>query len=125
MPRYETKLAGGIYDIAREFNRRFIKESLTATLVGESTVHVDGVNTVTQVYERYALEDLNRATVTIYLAQGTDGVIHTSAITAGGAVSYRQQINQETTVGERNLLADVIAILESLNPEAQLPDTTE
>ena len=122
MPRFEMTLKGDIYEKARQFNHAFIKESLTATFVGESTVHVDGVNTVTHVYERFSPEDFNRDTVTLYLVQGADGIIHASLITAGGALDYDQQMQSDRTVGEDHLLNFAIQILESLQPETQLPE---
>ena len=113
MPRFEMTLKGDIYEKARQFNHAFIKESLTATFVGERTVHVD---------ERFSPEDFNRDTVTLYLVQGSDGIIHASLITAGGALDYDQQMQSDRTVGEDHLLNFAIQILESLQPETQLPE---
>ena len=100
-----------------------VGENVTVTAVfSDDLLAIDGVNTVTHVYERFSPEDFNRDTVTLYLVQGSDGIIHASLITAGGALDYDQQMQSDRTVGEDHLLNFAIQILESLQPETQLPE---
>lgn len=85
-----------------------LNSSSSATLEAASDFRSGDARCSVRVFERYSYAGGNRLSMSVTLFQGADGVIHLSAITAGGSQAMFFKVN---TWGEETFLEKLRELL--------------
>lgn len=101
MAKLERTLQGDFYMWLRKIQSGILEGSMSATLEDLSDFQCGETRCSVRVFERYSYMGGNRVSMTVTLFQGSDGVIHLSAITAGGSQAMFFKLN---TMGEEAFL---------------------
>ena len=109
MAKLETIVQDSSFDeILSRIETGIVKGSVSATLEDQSDFEAGGCRCAVRVFERYSMMGNNRVSLSVTLFQGTDGVIHLSAITSGGSQAMFFKIN---TFGEEAFLEKLEELL--------------
>lgn len=101
MAKLEQIVQGNFNDLLNRIEYGIIHGSVTASLEDSSDFHAGNARCSVRVFERFSYAGGNRVSLSVTLFQGEDGVIHLSAITAGGSQAVFFKIN---TWGEEAFL---------------------
>ena len=101
MAKLEQIVHGDVDELLSRIEYGIIHGSVTASLEDSSDFHADNARCSVRVFERFSHAGGNRVSLSVTLFQGEDGVIHLSAITAGGSQAMFFKIN---TWGEEAFL---------------------
>ena len=82
--------------------------SVSASLEDGSDFVSNGCRCSVRVFERYSALGSNRVSMSVTMFQGTDGLVHLSAITSGGSQAMFFKIN---TFGEQAFLDKLAELL--------------
>ena len=108
MAKMERTLNGDFSEILNRIETGIMRGSATASLEDSSDFSSGDTRCAVRVFERYSALGSNRVSLNVTLFQGTDGVIHLSAITSGGSQAMFFKIN---TFGEEAFLDKLAKIL--------------
>ena len=109
MAKLETVIHDESFDgILTRIEEGFMRGSVSASLEDKSDFEGGGCRCAVRVFERFSMMGSNRVSLSVTLFQGTDGVIHLSAITSGGSQAMFFKIN---TFGEQAFLEKLEQIL--------------
>lgn len=100
MAKLERALSGDFDGILRAIEEGILQGSMSATLEDSSDFEEDGSRCSVRVFERYSYSGGNRVSLSVTLFQH-GGLIHLSAITAGGSQAVFWKMN---TWGEEAFL---------------------
>lgn len=87
--------------ILEKIENGILNGSLSASLEDSSDFQSSAARCSVRVFERYSWSGSNRVSLSVTLFQGDDGMIHLSAITAGGSQAMFFKVN---TFGEEAFL---------------------
>ena len=108
MAKLERTLQGDFYMWLHKIQDGILEGSMSASLEDMSDFQCGEEKCSVRVFERYSYMGGNRVSMTVTLFQGSDGILHLSAITAGGSQAMFFKLN---TMGEEaflNKLRDVL-----------------
>ena len=108
MAKLERSLTGDFDTILRRIENGVMNGSMTASLEESSDFRAGGSRCSVRVFERYSWTGSNRVSMSVTLFQGENGIVHLSAITAGGSQATFFKINP---IGEEAFLDTLRAIL--------------
>lgn len=108
MAKLEKTLHGNFDEIINIIEQGILGGSISATLEEESDFFAPGARCSVRVFERYSYAGNNRVSMNVTLFQGSDRVIHMSAVTSGGSQAVFFKIN---TWGEEAFLDKLKEIL--------------
>ena len=101
MAMLEQTVNGDFYELLSRIQNGIMGGSISASLEGSSDFTDGRTRCSVRVFERYSWIGGNRLSLSVTLYQGEDGVVHLSAITAGGSQALFYKIN---TFGEEAFL---------------------
>ena len=101
MAKFERTLNGDFNSILKKIENGIINGSVSASLEDSSDFRSGDARCSVRVFERYSYMGGNRVSLSVTLFQNGDGVIHLSAITAGGSQAMFFKVN---TFGEEAFL---------------------
>ena len=108
MAKMERTLNGDFNEILNRIETGIMRGSVSASLEDSSDFASGSTQCAVRVFERYSALGSNRVSLSVTLFQGTDGIIHLSAITSGGSQAMFFKIN---TFGEEAFLEKLAKIL--------------
>lgn len=108
MAKMERTLDGDFNEILNRIETGIMRGSMSASLEDSSDFSSGSTRCAVRVFERYSALGSNRVSLNVTLFQGTDGIIHLSAITSGGSQAMFFKIN---TFGEEAFLDKLAKIL--------------
>ena len=108
MAKYEQSFEGDFDQLLQRIEDGILNGSVSASLEDSSDFNSGESRCSVRVFERYSYAGGNRVSMSVTLFQGSDGVIHLSAITAGGSQALFFKIN---TWGEEAFLDKLREIL--------------
>lgn len=108
MAKYEQSFEGDFDQLLQRIEDGILNGSMSASLEDFSDFSSGESRCSVRVFERYSYAGGNRVSMSVTLFQGNDGVIHLSAITAGGSQALFFKIN---TWGEEAFLDKLREIL--------------
>ena len=108
MAKYEQSFEGDFDQLLQRIEDGILNGSMSASLEDSSDFSSGESRCSVRVFERYSYAGGNRVSMSVTLFQGSDGVIHLSAITAGGSQALFFKIN---TWGEETFLDKLRGIL--------------
>ena len=108
MAKMERTLIGDFNEILNRIETGIMRGSVSASLEDSSDFASGSTHCAVRVFERYSALGSNRVSLNVTLFQGTDGIIHLSAITSGGSQAMFFKIN---TFGEEAFLEKLAKIL--------------
>ncbi len=108
MAKYEQSFEGDFDQLLQRIEDGILNGSMSASLEDSSDFSSGESRCSVRVFERYSYAGGNRVSMSVTLFQGSDGVIHLSAITAGGSQALFFKIN---TWGEEAFLDKLREIL--------------
>jgi len=109
MAKFETTFMNQGFDsLVARVERAVMNGSHTASLEEKADYRLGDARCAVRVFERYSYTGGNRVSMNVTLFQGSDGIIHLSAITAGGSQALFFKIN---TWGEEAFLDKLRDIL--------------
>lgn len=109
MAKLERTFSGSFSSLLNKIESGIFNSSMSATLEETSDFRCGDARCSVRVFERYSYMGGNRLSLTVTLFQGADGVIHLSAITAGGSNAMFFKVN---TWGEDAFLDKLNEILD-------------
>ena len=101
MAKLEQTLQDDFDSLLSRVERGILDGSISASMEDSSDFRCGAARCSVRVFERYSYAGGNRVSMNVTLFQGEDGVIHLSAITAGGSQAVFFKIN---TWGEEAFL---------------------
>lgn len=101
MAKLEQILYGNFDQLLHRIEDGILNGSISASLEDSSDFQCGDARCSIRVFERYSWSGSNRVSMNITLFQGDDGMIHLSAITAGGSQALFFKMN---TFGEEAFL---------------------
>lgn len=101
MAKLEESLSGNFNEILSRIENGILNGSVSASLEDSSDFYSGDARCSVRVFERYSYAGNNRVSMSVTLFQGSDGIVHLSAITAGGSQALFFKIN---TWGEEAFL---------------------
>ena len=101
MAKYEQSFEGAFDQLLQRIEDGILNGSMSASLEDSSDFNSGESRCSVRVFERYSYAGGNRVSMNVTLFQGSDGVMHLSAITAGGSQALFVKIN---TWGEEAFL---------------------
>ena len=108
MAKYEQSFEGDFDQLLQRIEDGILNGSMSASLEDSSDFNSGESRCSVRVFERYSYAGGNRVSMNVTLFQGSDGVMHLSAITAGGSQALFFKIN---TLGEEAFLDKLREIL--------------
>ena len=108
MAKYEQSFEGDFDQLLQRIEAGILNGSMSASLEDSSDFSSGESRCSVRVFERYSYAGGIRVSMSVTLFQGSDGVIHLSAITAGGSQALFFKIN---TWGEEAFLDKLREIL--------------
>lgn len=108
MAKYEQSFEGDFDQLLQRIEDGILNGSMSASLEDSSDFNSGESRCSVRVFERYSYAGGNRVSMNVTLFQGSDGVMHLSAITAGGSQALFFKIN---TWGEEAFLDKLREIL--------------
>lgn len=108
MAKLEQTLQGDFDSLLSRIETGIVDGSISASMEDSSDFRCGAARCSVRVFERYSYAGGNRVSMNVTLFQGEDGVIHLSAITAGGSQAVFFKIN---TWGEEAFLDKLREIL--------------
>ena len=108
MAKMERTLNGDFSEILARIETGIMRGSVSASLEDSSDFSSGSARCAVRVFERYSALGSNRVSLNVTLFQGTDGIIHLSAITSGGSQAMFFKLN---TFGEEAFLDKLAKIL--------------
>ena len=108
MAKYEQSFEVDCDQLLQRIEDGILNGSMSASLEDSSDFSSGESRCSVRVFERYSYAGGNRVSMSVTLFQGSDGVIHLSAITAGGSQALFFKIN---TWGEEAFLDKLREIL--------------
>ena len=108
MAKMEKTLNGDFDEILNRIETGIMRGSVSASLEDSSDFTSGSTRCAVRVFERYSALGSNRVSLNVTLFQGTDGIIHLSAVTSGGSQAMFFKIN---TFGEEAFLDKLAQIL--------------
>lgn len=93
MAKYEQSFEGDFDQLLQRIEDGILNGSMSASLEDSSDFSSGESRCSVRVFERYSYAGGNRVSMSVTLFQGSDGVIHLSAITAGGSQALFFKIN--------------------------------
>lgn len=108
MAKYEKTVQGDFNALIKRVEDGILEGSFSASLEERSDFISENSRCSVRVFERYSYSGKNRVSLNITFFQGSDGLIHVSAITSGGSQALLFKIN---TFGEESFLDELISIL--------------
>ncbi len=108
MAKMERTLNGDFNEILNRIETGIMRSSVSASLEDSSDFSSGASSCAVRVFERYSALGSNRVSLSVTLFQGTDGIIHLSAITSGGSQAMFFKIN---TFGEEAFLDKLAKLL--------------
>lgn len=101
MAKLEQTMQGDFDQLLSNMESGILDGSMSASLEASSDFCSNGARCSVRVFERYSWSGGNRVSLTVTLFQSVDGILHLSAITAGGSQGKFFKIN---TLGEEAFL---------------------
>lgn len=108
MAKYEKTVQGDFNALIKRVEDGILEGSFSASLEERSDFISENSRCSVRVFERYSYSGKNRVSLNITFFQGSDGLIHVSAITSGGSQALLFKLN---TFGEESFLDELISIL--------------
>ncbi len=108
MAKMERTLTGDFDEILNRIETGIMRSSVSASMEDSSDLSSGSAHCAVRVFERYSALGSNRVSLNVTLFQGSDGIIHLSAITSGGSQAMFFKIN---TFGEEAFLDKLAKLL--------------